>query len=52
MPGSLAIRATARPFFASMIVIRTPRGDDMFMQMLGSASEHIVENRALEALGV
>jgi hypothetical protein len=37
-------------FFASMIVVRTVRGDDMFMQMLGSASEHILDHDALSAL--
>jgi hypothetical protein len=34
-------------FFAAMIVTRTPRGDDMFMQMLGSAAEHMIEHGAL-----
>ena len=38
-------------FFASMIVVRTARGDDMFMQMLGSASDHIVDHDALARLG-
>jgi hypothetical protein len=47
--GGLQLFLTA--FFAAMIVKQTARGDDMFMQMLGSASEHIVENRALETLG-
>jgi hypothetical protein len=37
-------------FFAAMIVTRTPRGDDMFMQMLGAAAEHMVEHGALEGL--
>lgn len=37
-------------FFASMIVVRTARGDDMFMQMLGSASDHIFDHDALKAL--
>ncbi len=37
-------------FFASMIVVRTARGDDMFMQMLGSASDHILDHDALSAL--
>lgn len=34
-------------FFASMVVIQTPRGDDMFMQMLGSAADHILDHDAL-----
>jgi len=34
-------------FFASMIVVRTARGDDMFMQMLGSAADHIIDHAAL-----
>ena len=37
-------------FFASMVVIQTPRGDDMFMQMLGSAADHIVDHDALRSL--
>lgn len=36
-------------FFASMIVEQTARGDDMFMQMLGSASDHMIEHDALAA---
>lgn len=38
-------------FFAAMVVKRTPRGDDMFIQMLGSASGHILDHDALSALG-
>lgn len=38
-------------FFAAMIVNRTPRGDDMFIQMLGSAAEHMLEHGALDGLG-
>jgi hypothetical protein len=38
-------------FFASMIVGRTARGDDMFMQMLGSAADHMIEHKALAHLG-
>lgn len=38
-------------FFAAMIVKQTPRGDDMFIQMLGSASRHILDHDALAALG-
>ena len=34
-------------FFAAMIVTQTPRGDDMFIQMLGSAAEHMIEHGAL-----
>jgi hypothetical protein len=38
-------------FFAAMVVKQTTRGDDMFMQMLGSASQHILEHDALASLG-
>ena len=38
-------------FFAAMIVTQTPRGDDMFIQMLSSAAEHMLEHGALEELG-
>jgi len=34
-----------------MIVTQTPRGDDMFIQMLSSAAEHMLEHGALEGLG-
>jgi aminoglycoside phosphotransferase (APT) family kinase protein len=34
-------------FFAAMIVKQTARGDDMFMQMLGSASRHLIDHDAL-----
>jgi hypothetical protein len=37
-------------FFAAMVVKQTDRGDDMFMQMLGSASDHILDHDALSAL--
>jgi hypothetical protein len=37
-------------FFAAMVVKQTPRGDDMFMQMLGSASQHILDHDAMRAL--
>ena len=37
-------------FFAAMIVTRTPRGDDMFMQMLGSAADHMLEHGALQSI--
>ncbi len=35
-------------FFASMIVTQTPRGDDMFMQMVGSAADHMIEHGAMD----
>jgi hypothetical protein len=35
-------------FFAAMVVTRTPRGDDMFMQMLGSAADHMIEHGAVD----
>jgi hypothetical protein len=38
-------------FFAAMIVTQTPRGDDMFIQMLSSAAEHMLEHGALELSG-
>jgi len=38
-------------FFAAMVVKQTARGDDMFMQMLGSASRHILDHDALATLG-
>ena len=34
-------------FFAAMVVTRTARGDDMFIQMLGSAADHMIEHGAL-----
>jgi hypothetical protein len=37
-------------FFAAMIVTQTPRGDDMFIQMLSSAAEHMLEHDALAGL--
>jgi hypothetical protein len=37
-------------FFAAMVVKQTARGDDMFIQMLGSASQHIADHDALAAL--
>jgi len=46
--GAFQLFLTA--FFASMVVIQTPRGDDMFMQMLGSAADHILDHEALAAL--
>jgi hypothetical protein len=38
-------------FFAAMIVTQTPRGDDMFIQMLSSAAIHMREHGALDGLG-
>ena len=37
-------------FFAAMIVKQTARGDDMFIQMVNSATDHIVDHRALDLL--
>jgi hypothetical protein len=37
-------------FFAAMIVKQTDRGDDMFMQMLSSATAHITDHEALRLL--
>ena len=37
-------------FFAAMIVKQTPRGDDMFMQMIGSATDHVMDHAALSLL--
>jgi hypothetical protein len=37
-------------FFAAMVVKQTPRGDDMFMQMLGSAAQHMLDHDALGRL--
>ncbi|HVN00474.1 MAG TPA: phosphotransferase [Caulobacteraceae bacterium] len=37
-------------FFAAMIVTQTARGDDMFIQMLSSAAEHMLEHGALDGL--
>jgi hypothetical protein len=34
-------------FFAAMIVTQTSRGDDMFIQMLGSAAQHMLDHDAL-----
>ena len=38
-------------FFAAMVVKQTARGDDMFIQMLGGASQQILDHDALAALG-
>jgi hypothetical protein len=37
-------------FYASMIVTQTPRGDDMFMQMITSATNQVLDLDALEFL--
>jgi hypothetical protein len=47
--GAFLLFLTA--FFAAMIVKQTSRGDDMFMQMVDSATDHIVDHRALDLLG-
>jgi hypothetical protein len=33
-----------------MIVEQTARGDEMFLQMLGSAADHMIDHDALAAL--
>ena len=35
-------------FFAAMIVTQTDRGDDMFLQMIGGAVDHMLDHGALE----
>jgi hypothetical protein len=47
-PGAFLLFLTA--FFASMVVKQTPRGDDMFMQMVGSAVTHITDHDGLARL--
>ena len=47
--GAFLLFLTA--FFASMIVKQTDRGDDMFMQMISSATVHILDHDALSLLG-
>lgn len=46
--GAFQLFLTA--FFASMVVVQTARGDEMFMQMLGSAADHILDHDALSVL--
>lgn len=46
--GAFLLFLTA--FFAAMIVKQTARGDDMFMQMIASAAEHIADHDALGLL--
>lgn len=38
-------------FFAAMVVKQTARGDDMFLQMIGGASQQIMDHDALATLG-
>jgi Phosphotransferase enzyme family len=45
--GSGAYLLFLTAFFAAMVVTQTARGDDMFMQMLGSASDHIIDHDGL-----
>lgn len=37
-------------FFASVVVVQTPRGDDMFFQMIRSATDHILDHDAMGKL--
>lgn len=46
--GAFLLFLTA--FFAAMVVEQTPRGDEMFLQMIGGASQHIHDHGALAAL--
>jgi aminoglycoside phosphotransferase (APT) family kinase protein len=48
--GAGAFQLFLTAFFASMIVVQTERGDEMFMQMLGGACEHIRDHDALGVL--
>ena len=34
----------ATAFFASMVVTQTDRGDEMFLQMIGAAAEHLCDH--------
>ena len=47
--GAFLLFLTA--FFASMIVKQTDRGDEMFLQMISSSTQHIVDHNALAQLG-
>lgn len=49
--GSGAFLLFFTAFFAAMVVEQTPRGDDMFMRMLGGAADHILDHGALDGLG-
>lgn len=44
--GATSLFVTA--FFAAMIVTQTPRGDEMFLKMLGSAADHLIDHDALD----
>ena len=44
--GAYLLFGTA--FFAAMLVTQTDRGDEMFLQMLGSAAEHMGDHGALD----
>lgn len=46
--GAFLLFLTA--FFAAMVVKQTPRGDAMFIQMLGGASRRILDHDALSLL--
>ncbi len=46
--GAFLLFLTA--FFAAMVVEQTARGDEMFLQMIGGASDHIRDHDALAAL--
>ena len=35
-------------FIAAMIVVRTPRGDAMFLQMLGGAAQHLLDHGVVD----
>lgn len=47
--GAFQLFLTA--FFAAMVVEQTPRGDEMFLQMIGGATTHIHDHGALALLG-
>ena len=36
-------------FIAAMIVVRTPRGDEMFLRMLGGAAQHLLDHGVMDA---
>ncbi len=48
--GTGAFHLFFTAFFASIVVVQTPRGDDMFFQMLRSATDHIHDHGAMAAL--
>ena len=47
--GAFLLFLTA--FFAAMVVEQTARGDEMFLQMVGGACDHITDHNALASLG-